>query len=149
MPLLCSIQVHLQPLKLSPRVDATALAERMAALTPGMVGCLIITCRALRSCLPFVVVSIPVAVSASLPSLRWHFCLWLLCPCSPRSVRCRSSLFFIIFSCPGSFYCSFYVSLFRFFFVSISIGLWISSCTFHLPAHQTLCIVSALCPFFG
>ncbi|CDJ42020.1 AFG3 ATPase family protein, putative [Eimeria tenella] len=31
-------KVHLQPLKLSPRVDATALAERMAALTPGMVG---------------------------------------------------------------------------------------------------------------
>ncbi|XP_026193577.1 uncharacterized protein LOC34619019 [Cyclospora cayetanensis] len=31
-------KVHLQPLKLSPRVDADALAERMAALTPGMVG---------------------------------------------------------------------------------------------------------------
>lgn len=31
-------QVHLQPLRLSPRVDANALAERMAALTPGMVS---------------------------------------------------------------------------------------------------------------
>lgn len=35
----CEIfKVHLKPLKLSPRIDPHALAERMAALTPGMVG---------------------------------------------------------------------------------------------------------------
>lgn len=95
MLLFCSIQVHLQPLKLSPRVDATALAERMAALTPGMVGCLITICHASRSCLPFVVVSIPVAVSAYLRSLRRrHLYLRPLCPCCPFSVYYRISLFF-------------------------------------------------------
>ncbi|KAL8446883.1 hypothetical protein Emed_004762 [Eimeria media] len=31
-------KVHLKPLKLSPDIDPDALAERMAALTPGMVG---------------------------------------------------------------------------------------------------------------